>query len=321
MGDHRTPRPYPVVRLDVMLDRVLVNGRPVDAADGAAHVDLRSIGVQAVARDVATQLDRPVRVIARDELGESWLAVHPDGRAWPLEGALPAHRSEPRPAETPLPGPEQPGFQSTLTAATPIAPQSAQDPSAGAERWTTQHPQEAVPAPEATPQGPPPFVVAAPRPPGDPLPRVTGPAPTTTPQPFTWVGAHGGAGASSLAATGTGADLTAAWPDPAFGWPSAVAVVCRSNMAGLDAAARLLQEAAAGLVPDLHVVALVVVDDQPARHSKKIRTRIRELGGTVPHVFRVPWINSWREEPYKPARSTAKVAVRIEALVEKENQK
>ncbi|MEJ7831580.1 MAG: DUF6668 family protein [Nocardioides sp.] len=125
-----------------------------------------------------------------------------------------------------------------------------------------------------------------------------------------WVGAHGGAGVTSLAAT-TGVALTRCWPDPTLGWPAKVAVVCRSNAAGLDAAAQAIQEVVSDTVPDLQLVALVVVADAPKRPSRRITARIHELAATVSTVVHVPWITSWREDPYSPQPAVTKAATTI----------
>lgn len=136
---------------------------------------------------------------------------------------------------------------------------------------------------------------------------------------FTWVSAHGGAGATSLArASGTGADLTGEWPAPDLGWPTVVALVCRSNAAGLQAAGRLLREAASGQLPDLEVAALVVVADAPTKPSKQIRQRIHELSGAAPRLVRVPWIAAWRDAPYTPDPAISDVAETVAAVITQE---
>jgi hypothetical protein len=141
-------------------------------------------------------------------------------------------------------------------------------------------------------------------------------APSVQGAAFTWVSAHGGAGSTSLArSSGLGVDLSCRWPDPRLGWPAAVAVVCRSDAAGLTAAAGMLAAAASGGVPDLNVAALVVVDDAPVKVSKVIKARIHELGGTVPELIRVPWIRAWRDNPYTPDKSATKAAATVAAAV------
>ena len=77
----------------------------------------------------------------------------------------------------------------------------------------------------------------------------------------------------------------------------------------------MLARAAAGGVPDLQVVALVVVDDAPVKVSKAIKARIHELAGTVPELVRVPWIRAWRDAPYTPDKSATKAAAAVAAAV------
>ncbi|MFS3130631.1 DUF6668 family protein [Nocardioides sp. Bht2] len=142
------------------------------------------------------------------------------------------------------------------------------------------------------------------------LPRVkTIPASTA---PLVWVAAHGGAGATSLArGSGIGLDLTRCWPDPHLGWPREVAIVCRGNAAGVEAAAELLAEAASGAVPDLRIVALVVVADCPGKATRHVRSRLRELGGAVGAVVHLDWISDWRDAPYTSQKSATKVATKV----------
>lgn len=153
-------------------------------------------------------------------------------------------------------------------------------------------------------------VVAAPAPPGPRLARVSSPCPRSpsTPAAFVWLSVHGGAGGSSLAradaaspgerALAHGVALTGCWPDPATGWPAAVVLVCRTNAAGFTAASRFLQEWAAGLVPDLQVLALAAVADAPRRLPHQLRARLFELSGVAPHIASVPWVEAWRAAPH-----------------------
>ncbi len=136
---------------------------------------------------------------------------------------------------------------------------------------------------------------------------------------FTWVGAHGGAGVSSLeAAAGVGVALSQLWPDPSRGWPSPAVVVCRSNMAGIEAAARMLQQRASGQITDVTVCALVLVADSPSKPSRALRARAHEISGAVPEVMRVPWIPAWRDTPYTATRPVRELAAAVVALTEKE---
>ncbi|WP_215817139.1 DUF6668 family protein [Pimelobacter sp. 30-1] len=133
---------------------------------------------------------------------------------------------------------------------------------------------------------------------------------------FTWVSAHGGAGSTSLArSSGEGIDLTSCWPDPGMGWPAAVALVCRSDAAGVAAAARMLAEAASGSAAGLKIVALVVVADIATKPPKAVRERIYELSSTVPQLVRVPWVRSWRETPYQRQNAAVEAAATVAAAV------
>lgn len=161
------------------------------------------------------------------------------------------------------------------------------------------------------------LVVAAPRRPGVSASIVERPAPG--PAPFVWLGAHGGAGVTSLAATsGIGLDLSLEWPSPPLGWPASVALVCRTSATGLDAAAHFLHAWASRMVPGINVVALVTVASEPGRLPKSLRTRIHELSGAVPSTFSVAWIPSWREQPRTPDKGVHRTAAAIAALTNKE---
>ena len=185
----------------------------------------------------------------------------------------------------------------------------------------------ATPSPWAVPAiGTPPAATAAPEP---VRPRATRPAAPTprgdfaprTDQPyagpatFVWLGAHGGAGVSALAAaSGQGVALTTTWPAPALGWPARVAVVCRTDARGMTAAGQLLAQWAGHRAGDVEVVALVAVADSPARLPKVLRLRLLELSGSVPAVVRVPWIASWRENPGVADPAATKAAAQVAAL-------
>ena len=110
---------------------------------------------------------------------------------------------------------------------------------------------------------------------------------------YWWLGVHGGAGESSLAGLdqGTGA-AGRHWPQTVAG--STVVLVARSNMHGLRAAQRAATEWASGSLPGIRVAGLVVMADAPGRLPKEIREFARVVGGGVPHLWHVPWIEGWR---------------------------
>lgn len=125
-----------------------------------------------------------------------------------------------------------------------------------------------------------------------------------------WLGAHGGAGESSLAA------LVPEWPAAGHAWPHApgvkpshVVVTARSNMRGLRAAQLAATQWASGLVPHAQVVGLVVVADAPGRLPRPLREFAQIVAGGFPRTWSVPWIEAWRlGEP--PDLSTAPRDVR-----------
>ncbi len=115
-----------------------------------------------------------------------------------------------------------------------------------------------------------------------------------------WLGAHGGAGETSLAA------LEPRWAAAEHGWPrtpattpTPVVVTVRSNARGLRAAQVAAMQWAAGLVPHVQVVGLVVVADAPGRLPRPLRDLIQLVAGGYPRSWSVPWIEAWRlgEDP------------------------
>ncbi|WP_193614287.1 DUF6668 family protein [Nocardioides lijunqiniae] len=119
-----------------------------------------------------------------------------------------------------------------------------------------------------------------------------------------WIGAHGGAGARSLAAaTGVGVvggehEVTTETQDG----PPQVLVVARSDARGLDAAAETVRTVPGGV----QLIGLVISADAPGRPPRAIRTRIHELSGTVPHLVTIPWISQWRLTPGSPHPAVTK---------------
>ncbi|MFJ8185882.1 DUF6668 family protein [Streptomyces sp. NPDC096105] len=122
--------------------------------------------------------------------------------------------------------------------------------------------------------------------PPEPLPA------RATARRFSWVGLHGGAGVSTLAAVYGGHDCGRSWPGP--GAPSSVLLVARTHAAGLDAvppAVALFRrdEAPHGLGLD----AVVLVADAPGRLPRPLAHRVRLVEALI-DVYRVPWVPGWR---------------------------
>ncbi|MFC8041738.1 DUF6668 family protein [Paenarthrobacter sp. NPDC057355] len=110
---------------------------------------------------------------------------------------------------------------------------------------------------------------------------------------YWWLGVHGGAGETSLARLDKNTRAAEHhWPIMAAG--STVILVARSNMSGLRAAQLAATEWASGSIPGVQVAGLVVLADAPGRLPKQIREFARVVGGGVPHLWILPWIEAWR---------------------------
>ena len=115
-----------------------------------------------------------------------------------------------------------------------------------------------------------------------------------------WLGVHGGAGESTLSS------LVPSWEAADHGWPRIpggksprVVLVARSNMHGLQCAQLAATQWAAGLVPHVELVGLVVVADAPGRLPRPLRDFLQVVKGGVPRTWQVPWVEAWRfgEDP------------------------
>jgi hypothetical protein len=188
-----------------------------------------------------------------------------------------------------------------------------QSPDRGAERSE----QESTPAatrvtpvlPALAPQA---ASVAAPR---QGFPRrgvdLTGP-----PVSVWWVGAHGGAGESTLEQLLEGSRANGhAWPDTGErAAPPPVIVVARTNARGLRAAQLAATEWASGSVAvQLH--GLVLIADAPGRTPKPLRDFAQVVAGAFPRVWRLPWVEAWRlGEPVSPETTPKAVSDLLEEL-------
>jgi hypothetical protein len=124
--------------------------------------------------------------------------------------------------------------------------------------------------------------------------------PTTRQKGEAWLlGAHGGAGVSSLRRAGVPArDAQGVWPD--VDQPAQVVVVCRSSATGLAAARSLAREHARGLSPALvDLVGLVVVNDAP-KLGRPLRGERVVISGAFEWHWYVPWLEEWRHSPAGP---------------------
>lgn len=110
-----------------------------------------------------------------------------------------------------------------------------------------------------------------------------------------FVGTHGGAGESTLAA------LVPGWAPAGHGWPlppgheqARIVLTARSSMHGLRSAQIAATQWAAGLVPRAQVLGLVVIADAPGRLPRPLREFTQIVGGGLPRTWTVPWVEAWR---------------------------
>lgn len=133
--------------------------------------------------------------------------------------------------------------------------------------------------------------------------------------PVVWaVGAHGGAGASTLAQVlAPVGDAGARWPaHDEFGL---CVVVCRSTRTGLDAAQSAVLQAQSGHAGSCEVLGVVIVADAPGKTPKSLRHRESVLE-ELTTVWRVPYLPGIRENDiedlavWQPTSDTDEVAGR-----------
>jgi hypothetical protein len=112
------------------------------------------------------------------------------------------------------------------------------------------------------------------------------------PRRYSWVGTHGGAGVSTLAAVYGGHDCGRDWPGPAD--PTSVLLVARTHAAGLAAARGTVEAFRRGEAPrGLDLDAVVLVADAPGRLPKPLAQRVKAIESVI-DVYRVPWVPAWR---------------------------
>ncbi|WP_233558772.1 protein kinase family protein [Micromonospora radicis] len=137
-----------------------------------------------------------------------------------------------------------------------------------------------------------------------------------------WIGAHGGAGASTLTRLLGGTDIGCRWPDPALAEPARVMVAGRTNHDGLRAVSRALHAMKEGRHPaGMRLLGVVLIADAPGRLPPPLLGRIRLLRSVAP-VHRVPWIPSYRvgEEPKHPPRQLVRLSTLVGPRVEPRRQ-
>ena len=115
-----------------------------------------------------------------------------------------------------------------------------------------------------------------------------------------WVGVHGGAGESTMARLLPGSRAAKhRWPIPPPPVPTPTVLVARTHAYGLRSAQQAAAEWASGAVQGVVVLGLVLVADAPGRLPRVLDDFADIVGGSVPRVWDIPWIEEWRrgEEP------------------------
>lgn len=112
--------------------------------------------------------------------------------------------------------------------------------------------------------------------------------------PVSVMGAHGGAGTTTVARLLGACDAGRAWPHPGDSHPPRVLLVARTHAAGLMAASRELAGYCADRCPDgPYLAGLVLVADAPGRLPKPLKRRVTILlSATMVHML--PWVPAWR---------------------------
>lgn len=135
------------------------------------------------------------------------------------------------------------------------------------------------------------------------------------------VGAHGGAGESSLAA------LRPGWRAAEHAWPTPgdvtdhcrVVLVARTHRSGLQAAQRTLRQWASGdLEQATELLGLVTIADAPGRLPRPLRDLATVVGGGAPRVWRLPWIEAWRSglDLAKPPVELTRLLTDLDTLID-----
>jgi hypothetical protein len=131
-----------------------------------------------------------------------------------------------------------------------------------------------------------------------------------------WLGAHGGAGETTLEELFTGSRAADhSWPlTDADRPPARVVLVARTDAHGLRAAQSAIREWAAGDAQVL-LLGLVLIADAPGRLPHSLRRLADLIAGGVPAVWSLPWIEAWRVgEPPAPHNAPKVVRRLLEDL-------
>jgi hypothetical protein len=126
-----------------------------------------------------------------------------------------------------------------------------------------------------------------------------------------WVGVHGGAGESTLERLFSGSCATDhRWPISAdTATLPAIVLVARTDARGLRSVQRAVRALVEHRLP-VDLLGLVLMADAPGRLPRVLRELAGVVGGTVPRVWWLPWVEAWRAgEIPSPANSPKEAGV------------
>ena len=133
-----------------------------------------------------------------------------------------------------------------------------------------------------------------------------------------YVAAHGGAGATTLAAMDeNGGDAGNVWPINPDG--QNVIVVARETATGLKAAQTLARQWGSGVLPAVNLLALITIPSQPGRSPHSIATAMKRTAGMYPRHYRANWnpqlltVESHQSEPTKADRKIIRLVTKLSA--------
>lgn len=135
------------------------------------------------------------------------------------------------------------------------------------------------------------------------------------------LGAHGGAGVSSLLRAGLAATGAR---DAGRSWPSQgpVLVVARSSVSGLQAASNCARSHSAdALGPASTVLGLVLVADAPGRLPRQAARLADLVTGGYARTWQIPWLDEWRlaavDAPLPPHPEVRRLVADVAAALDR----
>lgn len=134
--------------------------------------------------------------------------------------------------------------------------------------------------------------------------------PPTPPETLAITAAHGGAGATTWASLLGAADSAQKWPGYAT-YTTRTLLVARTSLSGLSAAQAAGLQWAAGLIPNVSLIGILLAPDIPGRLPKELRELERKVRAIFPAVIDAPYVHQWRIQTPKTATPNPKISAII----------